>query len=76
MTSASSRRRFGTMERGMALEADAADIQLTVHAIGDEANGYLMDMLERIIEKNGDTLERVVHPGTRIGWAAVWWQAA
>ncbi len=38
----------------LALQADAADIQLTVHAIGDEANGYLMDMLERIIDKNGD----------------------
>jgi predicted amidohydrolase YtcJ len=38
----------------LALDADAAGIQLTVHAIGDEANGYLMDMLERIVEKNGD----------------------
>jgi predicted amidohydrolase YtcJ len=38
----------------LALDADAAGIQLTVHAIGDEANGYLLDMLERIIEKNGD----------------------
>ncbi len=38
----------------LALDADAAGIQLTVHAIGDEANGYLMDMLERIIARNGD----------------------
>jgi predicted amidohydrolase YtcJ len=38
----------------LALQADNAGIQLTVHAIGDEANGYLMDMLERIIAKNGD----------------------
>jgi len=38
----------------LALQADNAGLQLTVHAIGDEANGYLMDMLERIIEKNGD----------------------
>jgi len=38
----------------LALQADANGIQLTVHAIGDEANGYLMDMLERIIQKNGD----------------------
>ena len=47
----------------LALAADAADIQLTVHAIGDEANGYLMDMLERIIEKNGekDRRFRLVH---------------
>ncbi len=47
----------------LALEADANGIQLTVHAIGDEANGYLMDMLERIIEKNGprDRRFRLVH---------------
>lgn len=47
----------------LALEADNAGIQLTVHAIGDEANGYLMDMLERIIEKNGekDRRFRLVH---------------
>jgi predicted amidohydrolase YtcJ len=47
----------------LALEADDAGIQLTVHAIGDEANGYLMDMLERIIAKNGekDRRFRLVH---------------
>jgi len=47
----------------LALAADAAGIQLTVHAIGDEANGYLMDMLERIIAKNGerDRRFRLVH---------------
>jgi predicted amidohydrolase YtcJ len=47
----------------LALEADANGIQLTVHAIGDEANGYLMDMLERIINKNGekDRRFRLVH---------------
>ena len=47
----------------LALDADNAGIQLTVHAIGDEANGYLMDMLERIIEKNGekDRRFRLVH---------------
>ena len=47
----------------LALKADAAGIQLTVHAIGDEANGYLMDMLERIIAKNGekDRRFRLVH---------------
>jgi predicted amidohydrolase YtcJ len=38
----------------LALQADAASIQLSVHAIGDEANGYLLDMLERIVAKNGD----------------------
>jgi hypothetical protein len=47
----------------LALQADANGIQLTVHAIGDEANGYLMDMLERIIMKNGekDRRFRLVH---------------
>ena len=47
----------------LALDADNAGIQLTVHAIGDEANGYLMDMLERIIAKNGekDRRFRLVH---------------
>jgi len=47
----------------LAIDADAANIQLTVHAIGDEANGYLMDMLERIIVKNGekDRRFRLVH---------------
>jgi len=47
----------------LALQADAANIQLTVHAIGDEANGYLMDMLERIVAKNGekDRRFRLVH---------------
>ncbi|MDJ0941184.1 MAG: amidohydrolase [Woeseiaceae bacterium] len=47
----------------LALDADANGIQLTVHAIGDEANGYLLDMLERIIVKNGerDRRFRLVH---------------
>jgi predicted amidohydrolase YtcJ len=47
----------------LALEADASGIQLTVHAIGDEANGYLLDMLERVIQENGprDRRFRLVH---------------
>lgn len=47
----------------LALAADSAGIQLTVHAIGDEANGYLMDMLERIVDRNGerDRRFRLVH---------------
>ena len=47
----------------LAIDADNAGIQLTVHAIGDEANGYLMDMLERIIARNGvkDRRFRLVH---------------
>lgn len=47
----------------LALEADASGIQLTVHAIGDEANGYLLDMLERLVRENGerDRRFRLVH---------------
>ncbi len=47
----------------LALDADASGIQLTVHAIGDEANGYLLDMLERIKDRNGswDRRFRLVH---------------
>jgi predicted amidohydrolase YtcJ len=47
----------------LALQADNAGLQLSVHAIGDEANGYLMDMLERIIAQNGerDRRFRLVH---------------
>lgn len=47
----------------LALEADASGIQLTVHAIGDEANGYVLDMLERVIQENGprDRRFRLVH---------------
>ena len=43
--------------------ADAAGLQLTIHAIGDEANYLLMNMLERLIEENGekDRRFRLVH---------------
>jgi len=43
--------------------ADEAGLQLTIHAIGDEANHLLMDMLERLIEENGekDRRFRLVH---------------
>ena len=30
----------------MMIKADAADIQVTVHAIGDEALGVMLDMIE------------------------------
>ena len=45
------------------MKADRNGIQLTVHAIGDEANGYLLDMLERIVRENGerDRRFRLVH---------------
>jgi len=47
----------------LAINADANDIQLTVHAIGDAANGYLLKMLENIINVNGikDRRFRLVH---------------
>ncbi len=47
----------------LALDADRAGVQLTVHAIGDEANGYLLDMVERLVAKNGarDRRFRLVH---------------
>ena len=47
----------------LAMKADSAGIQLSVHAIGDEGNGYLLDMMERMIERNGqkDRRFRLVH---------------
>ncbi len=47
----------------LAMKADSAGIQLSVHAIGDEGNGYLLDMVERMIERNGqkDRRFRLVH---------------
>ncbi len=43
--------------------ADEAGIQLRVHAIGDEANALILDMLERIEAENGkrDRRLRLVH---------------
>jgi len=35
------------------LYADSAKIQLRVHAVGDEANSVLLDLLEKIENKNG-----------------------
>jgi len=35
------------------LDADAAGLQLTVHAIGDEANWLLLNYLEELIAQNG-----------------------
>ena len=45
------------------LDADRAGLQLTVHAIGDEANHLLLDYLEELIERNGrrDRRFRLVH---------------
>lgn len=43
--------------------ADDANLQLTIHAIGDKANHLLLNMLERLIEENGekDRRFRLVH---------------
>jgi predicted amidohydrolase YtcJ len=35
-----------------ALEADAAHLQLSIHAIGDSANGLMLDMFESIVRTN------------------------
>ena len=45
------------------LDADAANLQLTIHAIGDEANGLLLDYLEELRQRNGvrDRRFRLVH---------------
>ncbi|HVS13500.1 MAG TPA: amidohydrolase [Thermoanaerobaculia bacterium] len=45
------------------LDADAAGLQLTVHAIGDEANSLLLDYLEELERRNGarDRRFRLVH---------------
>jgi predicted amidohydrolase YtcJ len=45
------------------LYADSAKVQLRIHAIGDEANSILLDLLERIEDKNGlrDRRFRLVH---------------
>lgn len=45
------------------LDADAAGLQLTIHAIGDHANALLMDYLEYLNEENGpkDRRFRLVH---------------
>lgn len=37
----------------LAIKADSAGIQLSVHAIGDAANSYLLDMMDRLNEHNG-----------------------
>ena len=45
------------------LDADRAGLQLTVHAIGDEANSLLLDYLEELNRRNGerDRRFRLVH---------------
>ncbi len=48
---------------GYMLEADRAGLQLTVHAIGDEANNVLLNYLEELNKQNGkrDRRFRLVH---------------
>ncbi|HVS66709.1 MAG TPA: amidohydrolase [Thermoanaerobaculia bacterium] len=45
------------------LDADAAGLQLSIHAIGDEANSLLLDYLEELEQRNGprDRRFRLVH---------------
>jgi predicted amidohydrolase YtcJ len=48
---------------GYMLDADKAGLQITVHAIGDEANSVLLDYLEELDRRNGkkDRRFRLVH---------------
>ena len=48
---------------GYMLDADRAGLQLTVHAIGDEANSVLLNYLEELNKQNGkrDRRFRLVH---------------
>lgn len=48
---------------GYMLDADRAGLQITVHAIGDEANHLLLDYLEELSKQNGerDRRFRLVH---------------
>jgi len=48
---------------GYMIEADRAGLQLTVHAIGDEANNVLLNYLEELNKRNGkrDRRFRLVH---------------
>ncbi len=48
---------------GYMLDADKAGLQMTVHAIGDEANHVLLNYLEEVEKKNGarDRRFRLVH---------------
>ena len=41
----------GSMEK-WALDADKNQLQLSVHAIGDRANSYMLDLYEKIINEN------------------------
>lgn len=45
------------------IEADAAKLQLAIHAIGDRANSEMLDVFEEIIERNGprDRRFRIEH---------------
>jgi len=47
----------------MLVAADAANIQLRIHAIGDEANSIVLDIIEQLDAENGprDRRVRVVH---------------
>ncbi|MBT8395826.1 MAG: amidohydrolase [Gemmatimonadetes bacterium] len=49
--------------RAWALAGDAAGLQLLIHAIGDQANDWLLDLYEQAIEENGprDRRFRIEH---------------
>ena len=62
-TAANGGREMVSNLENLAMLADSAGIQLSVHAIGDEGNGYLLAMMERMVERNGqkDRRFRLVH---------------
>ncbi len=47
-----------TVFKRMMYEADAAGIQLAIHAIGTRANEWLLDQFQKIQEKNGERPRR------------------
>jgi predicted amidohydrolase YtcJ len=47
----------GIMEKRLR-QADQAGLQVAIHAIGDRANALLLDMMEKIIQENGERERR------------------
>jgi len=43
----------GIMEKRL-MAADQAGLQVAVHAIGDQANQIILDLFEKVVEKNGE----------------------
>ena len=52
---------------GYMLDADRAGLQLTVHAIGDEANSVLLNYLEELDRRNGNAIAASYGAGPVLG---------